>query len=226
MMSPSSKEFVQPSSNQEEKDNNNHATSSPSPSTPIPEEDLRQIWKWNASIPSQIQGTIHNQITSYAEQQPDSLAVCAWDGNFTYAEVDAIATRVARKLLLAIHQQHDKITPSKTIPLLFSKSKWTPVAMLAVLKAGCSAVALDATQPDSRLESIVEQVKPGVIVASEKYRQRAASMMAGASVVQLDETVLEENCDAEEEELPELPTVEPSDIAYISFTSYVRLQIL
>lgn len=196
-------------------------TTSPPAASP---EDLHQIWAWNGSVPNQIRGSIHDQITFHAEHQPNAPAVCAWDGNFTYSELDAIATKVARKLII---QQHG-IAPKSSIPLLFSKSKWTPVAMLAVLKAGCSAIALDATQPDGRLKSIVEQVvaRPGrgLVISSERHRERAVSLVASVDleVLQLDDVVLEED-GAEEGHLSELPlpVVPPDDIAYISFTSYV-----
>ncbi|KAK7976909.1 hypothetical protein PG989_015372 [Apiospora arundinis] len=180
--------------------------------TPSPSQlELDQIWERNATVLDQIQACVHDLIAEIAERQPEALAVCAWDGNFTYAQLDLLSTRLARKLITL------GATPKSSIPLLFPKSRWTCIAMLAVIKAGCSAVALDGTQPDSRLRSIVQQTQPTLIVASEKYYERA-SLLAGTQVIQLDDTILDTPGESDPMS-PQLPDVSPSDIVYISFTS-------
>lgn len=172
--------------------------------------ELDEIWEHNASVPEQIQGCVHELIAEVAARQPEALAVCAWDGNFTYSQLEELSTKLARKLIA-----HGAVTKS-SIPLLFEKSQWTSVAMLAVIKAGCSAIALDGTQPDSRLRSIVEQAQPKLMMASAKYHTRAC-LLSDMPVVQLDDTLIDSP------DLPEsrtkLPDVSPSDIIYISFTS-------
>ncbi|KAK7991221.1 Nonribosomal peptide synthetase 13 [Apiospora saccharicola] len=171
--------------------------------------ELDQIWERNASVPEQIQGCVHGLIAEVAARQPDALAVCAWDGNFTYCQLEDLSTKLARKLIAL------GAVPRTSIPLLFEKSRWTSVAMLAIIKAGCSAIALDGTQPDSRLRSIVEQARPALMVASAKYHARAC-LLSDVVVVQLDETMLDS---ADHSSQTKLPNVSPSDIVYISFTS-------
>lgn len=175
------------------------------------EQDLVQIWGWNTSLPPPIQGCIHDLITEFAESQPDSLAVCAWDGDFTYSQMDTLANVVARRILDL------GIEPKSNIPILFPKSRWTCIAMLGVIKAGCSAIALDGTQPDSRLQSIIRQTQPKIIISSALFRSRA-DLLADVLVLQLDDTLL----DALKfpiQHFPQLPSVSPADIVYISFTS-------
>ncbi|OJJ36076.1 hypothetical protein ASPWEDRAFT_60166 [Aspergillus wentii DTO 134E9] len=107
--------------------------------------NLDQIWRANAHVPETVSGCVHDLVATIAAHHPDALAVCAWDGDFTYAQLHALSRRVAQRLIA-------RQTPRQSvIPLLFSKSRWTCVAMLAVIQAGCAAVALDATQPDARL---------------------------------------------------------------------------
>lgn len=172
-------------------------------------EDLEKIWANNATIPKQVQGCIHDLISEIAESQPDELAVCAWDGDFTYSQLEKVSTSTAQTII-----SHG-IEPKSTVPLLFSKSKWTAVAMLAIIKAGCRAVALDATQPDQRLRSIVEQTKPQVIITSPKHCQRA-SKLADVPIIQLDETI---NSPQAAISSIQLPKNIPSDLVYVSFTS-------
>ncbi|KAK8085892.1 hypothetical protein PG997_007163 [Apiospora hydei] len=179
-------------------------------SSSLSQLELDQIWERNASVPGQIQGCVHDLIAEIATTQPEALAVCAWDGNFTYSQLDEISTKLANRLITL------GVTPRSSIPLLFPKSRWTCGAMLAVIKAGCSAIALDGTQPDSRLRSIVQQARPTLVVASANYHARAIQL-AGVPVVQLDDTLLK--TPVPEETVPQLPEVSPSDIVYISFTS-------
>lgn len=173
--------------------------------------DIDKIWERNAAVLDQISGLVHDLIGEVAAGQPKTLAVCAWDGDFTYRELDDLSTNLARRLVGL------GVEPRSTIPILFPKSRWTSVAMLAVIKAGCSAVALDGTQPDSRLRSIVEQTRPSLVIASANYHARASGL-AGVPVVQLDDSFLEARPAA-----AKLPDVSVSDTVYISFTSYVQL---
>ncbi|KAK6087840.1 non-ribosomal peptide synthetase protein [Seiridium cupressi] len=174
-------------------------------------DDLDKLWEWNARVPDPVQGRVHDLITEVATSQPGAIAVDAWDGNFTYSELDALANVVAQRLIDL------GCAPKSSIPILFSKSKWTCIAMLGVIKAGCSVIALDATQPDARLRSIVQQAQPSTIVSSAKHHARA-SMLGNVSVFQLDDT-LPDTLDQAMKVSHHLPITSPSDLVYISFTS-------
>lgn len=174
-------------------------------------DDIDQIWDRNAAVHEQLQSCVHHLISEIATSQPDALAVCAWDGDFTYSQLDALASCVANTIL-----QHG-VKYRSVVPLLFSKSRWTSVSMLAIIKVGCIAVALDATQPDKRLLSIVEQVYPHAMISSPEHYQRATSL-ANVPVIQIDDTLLDPKFS--KWAIFHLPyTIHPSDIVYISFTS-------
>lgn len=104
---------------------------------------------------------MHQVVERYARTQPDSPAVSSWDGGFTYAELNALADNLAGHL-----QTSMKVFPGDTIPLCFEKSKWTLVAMLAVLKAGAAFVLLDPVHPVTRLESICRKVNAKLAIVS------------------------------------------------------------
>lgn len=172
---------------------------------------LDQIWSWNAEVPETVPGCVHDLIATIAVRHPEALAVCAWDGDLTYSQLNALSRRVAQRLIAL------QIPRQSSIPLLFSKSRWTCVAMLAIIQAGCAAIALDATQPDTRLRSIVQQTQSKVIISSPVHATRAFGL-ADAFILQLDDAFFYN----EIEELTEgIPAAFPSDIVYISFTSYV-----
>lgn len=180
-------------------------------------EDLQKIWEWNATVPRSIPTCIHDIISKVAREQPDEPAICAWDGELTYRELDELSTALACQLnALSIGQG--------IVPLCFEKSVWMPVAMLAVFKAGAACVALDVTLPEERLRGIVKQVQPKVILSSVPNRDKA-SRVAGnniplrvvdkSSILNGDLTQMGSGTDHK----PILPAVNPSDLLYLVFTS-------
>ena len=179
----------------------------------LTKQDLDEIWTQRTSVPESIDGCIHDLITQIAQQQAAAPAVHAWDGQFSYSQLDALASKLARRLSCI------DANPGQVIPILFEKSKWTAVAMLGVIKSGNACVALDTTQPDARLRSIVQQTQPRTIVSSRINHSRA-SMLADVPKIQLDDALFDLADDSTEHIIDsQLPTISPADIAYISFTS-------
>ena len=175
--------------------------------------DLDEVWRQRCAVPESIDGCIHDLISQVAQQQPAAPAVHAWDGRFSYSQLDALASKVARRL-----SQIDA-NPGHVIPILFEKTKWTAVAMLGVIKSGNACVALDPTQPNARLRSIIQQTQPRIMVSSRANHSRA-SILADAFNVQLDDSLFDLADDSFQHVIdPQLRTISPADIAYISFTS-------
>ncbi|KAI9709702.1 MAG: NRPS [Bogoriella megaspora] len=174
---------------------------------PASDQDLYQIWSWNAAVPEAIERCVHDLIKTTAELHPSAPAIDAHDGSFTYQELDELATKLACNLL------HRGLQPRSILPLIFEKSKWTAVAILGVMKAGCASVTLDVAQPESRLQSIVEQVDSRWILCSRRNRSLAARLADSATIV-VDEALA-----SSAKKLIPLPKVSPHDIVYATFTS-------
>jgi non-ribosomal peptide synthetase component F len=71
---------------------------------------------------------VHELVTRQALQTPDSPAVCAWDGDLSYQQMLDAATKLAHYLV------DIGVGPHAAVPVVLDKSRWTPVALLAVLK--------------------------------------------------------------------------------------------
>ncbi|KAK2612057.1 hypothetical protein QQS21_001906 [Conoideocrella luteorostrata] len=173
-------------------------------------EDLEQIWNWNHTVPKAAEQCIHKLFEQAARTQPQASAVCAWDGSWTYSELDKASTRLAYYLVSL------GVGLEQIVPLCFEKSRWTPVAMLAVMKAGGASVALDSTQPEERLRTIVQQTEPAILLSSS-VNQELASRLSHQHVVVVDEGLLASLNSVTG--AGRLPVVSPSNKLYVAFTS-------
>ncbi|CAJ2505645.1 Uu.00g130390.m01.CDS01 [Anthostomella pinea] len=172
-------------------------------------QDLQDICRWNPPLES-IETCVHDLFGQVARRQPSVPAVCAWDGEFSYQELDDLSTQLARSLSA---ETSGGGVAGTIVPLFFEKSKWMPVAQLGVMKAGAASVALDATLPLARLGSIVQQTEQRIILSSAGNKHDAMHLAQPVMVVDEGLAVLHSTAEAD------LPSVNPSSTAYVVFTS-------
>uniref|UniRef100_A0A0B7KPS8 Carrier domain-containing protein n=1 Tax=Bionectria ochroleuca TaxID=29856 RepID=A0A0B7KPS8_BIOOC len=139
--------------------------------------DRQRIWSWNLTVPDAVSKCVHHLIEEQSKVQPHATAICAWDGEFTYAELDVLATHLSR------HLQHLGTCLESRVPLCFEKSKWTVVAMLAVLKAGGAFVLLDVSQPVHRWRHIIQKTGATLILCSESQVSKFFDLVPGTKVL-------------------------------------------
>lgn len=180
------------------------------------EQDIGDIWKWNAFVPDSLEICVHDLLSQTIKKQPNSPAIEAWDGQLTYGELDQLSSH------LALHLIRQGVRPNIIVPLCFEKSVWTPVAMLAVMKAGGASVVLDSTQPINRLRSIVQQVQPKIILASISNEELASELVDGPAITQIvSRTFLDGLTSIATPDSRDLEEAvpQPSDLLYVVFTS-------
>lgn len=103
-------------------------------------------------------GGIHERFTAVATRVPDAMAL-TWDGGaLTYRELDTAADRLAGALLGAGVDAEDAVA------VLLPRGVDYVTAMLAVLKAGGVIVPLDPSMPADRIDDILGQCRPRVVV--------------------------------------------------------------
>jgi amino acid adenylation domain-containing protein/non-ribosomal peptide synthase protein (TIGR01720 family) len=171
-------------------------------------EDLRQLAQWNGSIPARVNRCVHELVAEQCRAQPNAPAVCAWDGELTYGELDALSSA------LAAHLTECGVEPEVFVPLCFEKSRWTTVAMLGVMKAGGAFVLLDPSHPRARMREICQTVSAPLVVSSAANRALAAELAAAVVVVGDEETAWRSQTQA-------CPgsAVTPRNMLYAVFTS-------
>ncbi|KAJ5888534.1 acetyl-CoA synthetase-like protein [Penicillium taxi] len=157
---------------------------------------------------------LHEVIASFADSRPNAPAICAWDADLSYWELNHLSTQLGSHLMDA------GVRPGTLVPLLFDKSAYTHVAQLAVLKAGGAFTTLPSDMPLARIESIVAQLRPDT--ADRPIVGLCSPLLSNildplvARVIAVDEQSV-----AEIRKKPQVDNIrpQPHDAAYVIFTS-------
>lgn len=171
-------------------------------------EQLEQLWSWNSPVPSTLEICMHDLIQEQAQARPEDIAIESWDGSFTYHDVDHLSDLFAAKLAAL------GVGPGANVPLCFEKSRWTAIAVLAVMKSGGTFALTDPSQPEGRLRTIVEQTGATVLITSKLQEDLGSRIAPDATRLTLTQQLLDDV------KAPSpLPTVPPFTNLYIQFTS-------
>ena len=172
-------------------------------------EDHETLWRWNANLPDAVDSCIHSLIEQITLEDPNAQAICAWDGELSYGDLDLQSSRVAH------HLRGMGVGPEVRVPLLFNKSKWFVVAILGVLKAGGTFAPLEPSHPSARLASIVDQLKADILVCSPGNSDRCTTF-PGCRFFVLDDSSFARLA---ENDIAPYVEITPGDAAYVVFTS-------
>ena len=179
----------------------------------LPESERQQILTdWNdtrAPYPHNL--CAHQLFEAQAERTPDVVAVESGEQKLTYRELNRRANRLARRL----HQTG--VRPDDLAGICMERSIEMMVAILAVLKAGAAYLPLDPAYPTARLEFMLHDARPRVVIAQQAVLERGL-LQTGESTSLL--------CIEDESGVPgphddENPTygVTPDNLAYVIYTS-------
>ncbi|CAG1997412.1 unnamed protein product [Fusarium graminearum] len=180
---------------------------------PLGKLDKSVIWNWNKDLPPPVPECIHTLISEQVRLRPDAQAICSWDGDLTYAEMDNLST------LLAQHLINLGVKNGDIVPLCFEKSRWTTVGVMGVIKAGAAFVLMDPSQPIQRRQVMAQQVKATHILTSRDQAKYGPEIAPEAKHVIVDTETLDSLAKTIEDPSRELPQVPPESLLYIIFTS-------
>jgi amino acid adenylation domain-containing protein len=123
---------------------------------------------------------------------PEALAVIGEDESLTYGELDERTNRLAHWLM-------DRgVRPESLVAVRLPRSTDLVVALLAVLKTGATYIPIDPEHPRSRIDYILEDSRPALVLD--------ADVLAGA------------DCSGYPGSAPET-VVRPENAAYVIYTS-------
>jgi amino acid adenylation domain-containing protein/non-ribosomal peptide synthase protein (TIGR01720 family) len=174
----------------------------------LTEAERRQVLvDWNATASEYPRdSTLPEVFARVVARQPDRVAVEFEDERLTYGELDARANQLAW-LLRSLG-----VSTDSRVAIALDRSLELVVALLAILKSGGAYVPLDPSYPRERLEAMVEDARPTVLLTTDNLRLGMPS--EGMRTVLLDELSLA----GQPTSAPPITSL-PESLAYIDFTS-------
>ncbi|WP_250405579.1 non-ribosomal peptide synthetase, partial [Streptomyces cellostaticus] len=171
------------------------------------DERERILRTWNDTDREVPDGTVLDLFRARVARTPDALAVLSGDVALTYAQLDAHASRLARKLIaLGVGRE-------RLVGLCLPRGADMVVAVLAVWRAGGAYVPLDPEYPADRLGYMMADSGAVVVLGTADTVKVLPS--EAVRVLLLDEFVHEDAPSGEE-----LPVaVNPDQLAYVIYTS-------
>ncbi|WP_232789950.1 non-ribosomal peptide synthetase [Serratia sp. H1n] len=150
-----------------------------------------------------------------AARTPDNLALVYQDTRLTYRELNQRANQLA-----AFLRANFAVQPDSAIALYFDKSEYMVIAMLAVLKAGAAYVPISPQAPADRVCMLVDDIKPVLILTHQSQGERLATFLPNRdlTLLEIDNLELAKRL-LEHDDGNMLPATQPSDLAYVIFTS-------
>jgi amino acid adenylation domain-containing protein/thioester reductase-like protein len=168
--------------------------------------ERRQVLaEWNHTARAVPADSVPALFERQAAHAPGAVAVQHGERAITYAELDARANRLARRL-----REHDVGARTK-VAVLLDRSIELVVAELAILKCGAAYVPLDPGYPPERLRFLLADAGARVAVSSE---QRFPAEIRGDLVVV--------DVDADPSDVDDAPlnvAIAPDAVAYVMYTS-------
>ncbi|QGH69474.1 non-ribosomal peptide synthetase [Pseudactinotalea sp. HY158] len=120
--------------------------------------------------------TAASMIIEQCRRTPQRTAITTETMHLTYAELDTASAALAARL-------REQVTaPHARIGLLLPRSPHTIVAMLALMRAGCSYVPLDPDYPRERLSFICQDADLAALITVDEHAATAGELVASGDV--------------------------------------------
>ena len=122
----------------------------------------QMLVEWNRTNNRVVEGEcIHRLIEEQVRKTPGSIAAVFENDELTYEELNRRANRVARYL------QRRGVGPDSLVGICLDRSLDMLISLLAIIKAGGAAVALDRAYPEDRLTHIVQDAQMAALFAED-----------------------------------------------------------
>ncbi len=133
----------------------------------LPEEELIRLPGFDRDA-AEFHGTLclHELFEAQAERAPEAVALTFGESTLTYAELNARANRLAHFL------RESGVKPDTLVGLYVERSPEMVVAILGVLKAGGAYLPLDPAQPRERLDYMLADASPVLLITQSSLRDR------------------------------------------------------
>jgi amino acid adenylation domain-containing protein len=169
-----------------------------------------------AAAPPGAQGRlIHAAFSEQARVTPEALALESRHGSVRYGQLARVARGVAYQLA------RRGVGPGDVVAIFAERGPALVYALLGVAQSGAAFLILDAAYPSARLLACLHQTRPVALIVAGEATPPEALAREHSNLLRIPHT-------AREAELLyvtlgadvwQAPRLEPSDLAYLSFTS-------
>ncbi|MFZ2527904.1 MAG: amino acid adenylation domain-containing protein, partial [Rhodococcus sp. (in: high G+C Gram-positive bacteria)] len=147
-----------------------------------------------------------------ASELPGRVAVSAGSVSVSYGELFERSNRLARRLIAS------GVGPGSLVAVALPRDESLVVGLLAVLSAGAAYLPVDVSYPAERIEFMLADGAPSVVVTSVEGRS-AIPVSSGAEVLVLDEVDVSGFSGAVVSDADRVVPLRSSDLAYVIYTS-------
>ncbi len=156
---------------------------------------------------STVPATVGSRLTSVAARLPAKIAVVEGDARIEFADLDARATAIAKTIVGAAGMREGLVC------LLFESKIACLKAIFGAARSGRAYIALDPADPDERVQFILQDGEPLVLLTETPLVARAQALAAGrCAVIDIDRV----DSDAAERPLPQVSANAPLYLIYTS----------
>lgn len=152
---------------------------------------------------------LHKFFEDQALRDPSQLAIIDDNGSYKYSELQLKIDNLAQTIVA-----NQKIIKGTRIGIVTDRSASSIVAILAVLKIGCTFVPINPNLPRQRIQYILDKADISTIISTKKCWQSIAINKKKINFILTDQIA----CMPIQEHLSSI-TIKSEDIAYCLFTS-------
>ncbi|HYQ71608.1 MAG TPA: AMP-binding protein, partial [Gammaproteobacteria bacterium] len=177
-------------------------------------ERQQLLYDWNATKAAYPRDKcIHELFEEQAQKTPEAVAVVYEDKRLTYGELNEQANRLAHHLIAL------GVGPDSRVAIGVERGLEMVVGLLAILKAGGAYVPLDPAYPAQRLQYMLQDSAPMVLLTQQRLREYFGSIPEKTAVIELDgDGELWSDLDAGNIKASQLG-LRPHHLAYVIYTS-------
>ena len=168
----------------------------------LSDEESQRLAQINATEKTLPPATLSSLVAAQAAKTPDAVALVDAHHRFTYREMRQQVTALAAVL------RARGVKPGDSVAVALPRSVFLTLALHAIVEAGAAWLPLDTGYPDDRLQMMLEDAQPSLLVTSDDQLHRfpnIASLCLNAPLPSGDARPL--------------ALAQPQQTAYIIFTS-------
>lgn len=178
----------------------------------MPRTEWLKIESFNATrVARSAESLVHELVAEHVQNMPDAVAVMFEGASLTYAQLDAKANQLARFLV------EKGVGANQVVGICMPRGLMMVVGVLSILKAGGAYLPLDPSYPAERLQYMLADAAPGVVLVHESTRDLLRTN--AVELVVLDEGMSGQQSYAAHALQAEELGLQASNLLYVIYTS-------